>query len=566
MKRGVLGVVIVLASAQVVFTTGSPQTTADRVFTNPVFKWSVSCPEGWTVHAHDPAYVKMQAPEGSPSGLVGILSTELREDIRSLDTLADISIGAESRIAGFRMLSRRRTTLADGTPAVEIITVLGHGVVGKSRKLCTVSGKHAFCLNAETYEDSWSAVEHHFEQIFRSFTPRVGSAKARHPARLELKGLSVVPPAGRNWVRGDDGANPVHAEFHLRRGRVSTYFVRAGLRRVGDAPLHDAAAIVDYLKAFLAAYHRMENQRVTFAIETAAGAECASFDLQAEDASSPKLRGGVFEIDVRGLFCLHPTVPDVLVVVEYSRRTPRGRRHAADRSAGEEFIRSLKFTDIALTAREEYSIAMGYRSGEQANDARALYWFRRAAEQGYLPASTELCWHSEHGRGLPLEVAGAAQCYLRTAEQGEPKAQWRVALMYAFPDGTAADYAAAADWARKSAEQGHPSGQSLLAAFYRYGRGVPEDQNEAFKWLRLAAEGNYPADQYDLSRTYAEGTGTPRDLVQAYKWCSLAATQASERQQKYTAACAALAAQMTAAEVAEGLALARAWRKVCEAR
>jgi tetratricopeptide (TPR) repeat protein len=190
MKRGVLGVVIVLASAQIVFTTGRPQTTADRVFTNPVFKWSVSCPEGWTVHAHDPAYVKMQAPEGSPSGLVGIRSMELREDNRSLDTLADISIAAESRIAGFRMLSRRRTTLADGTPAVEIITVLGHGVVGKSRKLCTVAGKHAFCLNAETYEDGWSAVEHHFEQIFRSFTPGVGSA-------------SITPAAGRS---PDDGA------------------------------------------------------------------------------------------------------------------------------------------------------------------------------------------------------------------------------------------------------------------------------------------------------------------------------------------------------------------------
>jgi hypothetical protein len=392
------------------------------------------------------------------------------------------------------------------------------------------------------------------------------AAKARQPARLELEGLSVVPPAGRNWVRGDDGKNPVHVEFWLRGGGLSTYFVRAGLRDAGDAPLRDAADIVSYLEAFLAADHRMENQRVTFAIDTAAGPACASFDLQAEDSTSPKLRGGVFEVDVRGLFCLHPTVPDVLVVVEYSRRTPRGRKHAADRSAGDEFIRSLKFTDIALSAPEQYSIAMGYRSGGQANDALAVYWFRRAAEQGYLPAWTELCWHFEHGRGLPREVQGAAQCYRRTAEQGEAKAQWRVGLMYAGPHGTAADYAVAADWARKSAEQGHPWGQSLLAALYRYGRGVPEDQAEAFKWLRRAAEGNHPDDQYGLSTMYSEGTGVPRDLVQAYKWCSLAATQASERQQKYAAACEALAAQMTAAEVGEALALASAWRKVCDER
>jgi hypothetical protein len=176
MKRDVVGLAIVLACAHVVFTTGSPQTTADRVFTNPVFQWSVSCPDGWTVNDRDPAFVKIQAPDGSPFGLVGIFSMELPEEMRSLDRLADISIAAESRIAGFRVLSRRRTALADGTPAVEIVNVLGQGVVGKSRKLCTLAGKHAFCLNAETYEDGWSAVEPHFERIFGSFTLGVDSA------------------------------------------------------------------------------------------------------------------------------------------------------------------------------------------------------------------------------------------------------------------------------------------------------------------------------------------------------------------------------------------------------
>jgi hypothetical protein len=391
-------------------------------------------------------------------------------------------------------------------------------------------------------------------------------AEARQPARLELEGLSVVPPAGRNWVRGDDGTNPGHVEYGLRGGGLSSYFVRAYLSHVGDRPVRDADDVVAYLKAFLAAGDRMENQRVTFAIETAVGAACASYDLQAEDASSPKLPGGVFELDVRGLSCLHPTVPDVLVIVEYSRRTPRGRKHAADRSAGEEFIRSLKFADIALTAPEEYSIAMFYRRGGPAKDALAVYWFRRAAEQGYLPAWTELCWHFENGRGLPLEVAGATQCYLRVAAQGDPRAQLLVGLMYTRGHGVLTDHATAIEWFRKSAEQGEPRAQAMLASHYRFGVGVAEDPAEAFKWLRRAAEGNDPDDQYRLSTMYSEGTGVPRDLVQAYKWCSLAATQSSERQQKYAAACETLAGQMTAAEVAEGLTLAREWRQVCEAR
>jgi TPR repeat protein len=392
--------------------------------------------------------------------------------------------------------------------------------------------------------------------------------KARQPARLELEGLSVVPPAGRNWVRGDDGKNPGHVEFWLRGGGLSTYYVRAELRHVGDAPLRDAADIVAYLKEHLQEGPRQQNLRVTFAIEPAVGPACASFDLQAEDAGSPKLPGGVFELDARGLFCLHPTVPDVLVAVDYSRRTPRGRKHGAGRSAGDEFISSLKFTDIALTAPEEHSIAMRYRHGRgvRADDALAVYWFRRAAEQGYLPAWTELCWHFEHGRGLPREVEGAAQCYLRVAAQGDPRAQLLAGLMYTSGNGVSTDYRTASEWFRKAAEQGDPRAQAMLASHYRFGVGVAEDPAEAFKWLRRAAEGNHPYDQYGLSTMYSEGTGVPRDLVQAYKWCSLAATQPSERQQKYATACEALAAQMTAAEVAEALALASAWRKVCEER
>jgi TPR repeat protein len=394
---------------------------------------------------------------------------------------------------------------------------------------------------------------------------QVGSS--RDPARVEINGLSVVPPSGPGWVRGDDGTNPFFVQFALPGG-MSTYILSAELMYLGDVRLGDAADVMAYLKEQLQENPRQQNLRVTFAIETAVGPPCTSFDMQAEDAQSPKFPRGVFELDVRGLFCLHPTMPHALVAVQYSRRTPKGWTHVAERSEGEAFISSLKFADVALSGPEQYGIAMRYRDGRgvRADDALAVYWFRRAAEQGYLPAWTELCWHVEHGRGLPLEVQGATQCYRRMAERGEPKAQWRVGLMYAHPDGTAADYAVAADWARKSAEQGHPWGQSLLAALYWYGRGVSEDQAEAFKWLRLAVEGNYPADQYDLSRMYAEGTGVPRDLVQAYKWCSLAATQASERQQKYEAACEALAAQMTVTEVAEALALASAWRPVREAR
>jgi hypothetical protein len=161
-------VVVLLSSAP--YTWGQ-QTGEERLYTNPVHKWSVSYPADWILNSQDLRFIKIQQPAKLPFGLVGIQSSLLPAEFRSLDAFVDLVLRGESVRPGFQVLSRTRTILPDGTPAVEVINVLGVGTVGKSRKICAVVEGRGLCVNAETYLDSWSAMETYFDRMLRSFTP-----------------------------------------------------------------------------------------------------------------------------------------------------------------------------------------------------------------------------------------------------------------------------------------------------------------------------------------------------------------------------------------------------------
>ncbi|MFQ5775646.1 MAG: tetratricopeptide repeat protein [Kiloniellaceae bacterium] len=131
-----------------------------------------------------------------------------------------------------------------------------------------------------------------------------------------------------------------------------------------------------------------------------------------------------------------------------------------------------------------------------------------------------------------------------------------------FADGLAAfdagDYPAAfAEW-RALAEQGDLEAQVALAGLYLSGHGTRPDLAEAIRWYRRAAEGGDAVAQLNLGDLYGRGEGVPRDLVGAYFWLSLAAEQGRAwpdlRRQE-------IAAQMTAAQLAEAKARLEAWRQ-----
>ena len=104
------------------------------------------------------------------------------------------------------------------------------------------------------------------------------------------------------------------------------------------------------------------------------------------------------------------------------------------------------------------------------------------------------------GQSVPQNNAEAVRWYHKAAEQDIAEAKHNLGFMYYKGWGVLQDYATAADWYRKAAEQGDFRAQLCLGIMYAKGQGVPEDYVEAYKWLTLAVNaGNTNANKVRIS-------------------------------------------------------------------
>lgn len=121
------------------------------------------------------------------------------------------------------------------------------------------------------------------------------------------------------------------------------------------------------------------------------------------------------------------------------------------------------------------------------------------------------------GQGVPKDMVKGLFWYRRAADQGFAPGQLALGTMYYNGEGVKQDYTLAAKWFRLAAERGYDRAQSNLAAMYMNGTGVPQDYTLAIKWFRAAANQGYAPAQYTLSRMYSDGTGMSKpDVVVAY--------------------------------------------------
>jgi len=141
------------------------------------------------------------------------------------------------------------------------------------------------------------------------------------------------------------------------------------------------------------------------------------------------------------------------------------------------------------------------------------------------------------------------------ADQDDPDVQCLLAKMYFAGQGVSKDTDRAVKLFKLSAAQGNSDAQFFLGSWYL----LPHrDVAEGAKWLRLSAEQGNQDAQWLLGKAYLEGDkDLPRDPVQAELWLLLAADHNLDF---YRAALRAAEGQMTPAQVAQGRALAAAWK------
>jgi len=117
--------------------------------------------------------------------------------------------------------------------------------------------------------------------------------------------------------------------------------------------------------------------------------------------------------------------------------------------------------------------------------------------------------------------ARAVTWYRKAAEHGDPSAQFGLALRYAMGQGVPPDLEQAFRLFKAAADQGEPRAQYDLATMYEEGRGTPADAGLAQHYFQLVAERGMSQAQFRLGRLLAAKKASHADQVSAYKWLML---------------------------------------------
>jgi TPR repeat protein len=91
-----------------------------------------------------------------------------------------------------------------------------------------------------------------------------------------------------------------------------------------------------------------------------------------------------------------------------------------------------------------------------------------------------------NGNGVPENDAEAIKWYRKAADQGDADAQYNLGNWYANGRGVPENDVEAVKWYRKAADQGHAKAQSNLGVMYYGGDGVPENNIRAYVWWSMA--------------------------------------------------------------------------------
>lgn len=153
-------------------------------------------------------------------------------------------------------------------------------------------------------------------------------------------------------------------------------------------------------------------------------------------------------------------------------------------------------------------------------DTRDVDELRRDAGAGDLEAHVRLGDLYQRGDGVEQDDAEAVAWFHRAAEQGHGDAQFRLGFAYSNGAGVALDYAEAVAWFHRAAEQGHDAAQWILGSlFYFHGRGdLPRDDVQAAMWLYLALSQNDGHDRSPLDML--ETRMTPAQIAEAQRLAS----------------------------------------------
>jgi TPR repeat protein len=162
-------------------------------------------------------------------------------------------------------------------------------------------------------------------------------------------------------------------------------------------------------------------------------------------------------------------------------------------------------------------------TGVDKNSARAVCYYKQAADRGHAKAQFNLGVRYTNGDGVEKDLTQAVSYYKLAADQGFVDAQYNLGVHYA--GGIEKNLVLAFNFYKKAANQGHAKAQFNLGVCYANGDGVEKDLTQAVSYYKQAADQG-PADaQFNLGVCYANGDGVKKDSARAVHFYKQAADQ-----------------------------------------
>ena len=149
--------------------------------------------------------------------------------------------------------------------------------------------------------------------------------------------------------------------------------------------------------------------------------------------------------------------------------------------------------------------------GIMPDPSKSVFWYRRAAEQGYAEAEIFLSLSYAGGIGVQRDDVQVVRWMRRAAEHGSADGQMMLGRMFDKGyNGVVRDDVQAVKWYRAAAESGQVVAQRLLGECYASGRGVQQDDLQAVAWYKKASDQGDVEAQKHLRETRAQGRGVAR--------------------------------------------------------
>lgn len=154
--------------------------------------------------------------------------------------------------------------------------------------------------------------------------------------------------------------------------------------------------------------------------------------------------------------------------------------------------------------------------GTKQNIQKAIEWYEKSANQGYVSACCNLALIYVKGEGVEINFTKGVHYFRIGAKEGDPHCQYNLGIAYLTGKGIERDLKAAYSLFKKSSKGYVPSKYMLFKCLYQ-GLGTSKDEVKAIKYLKEAARKNHPKSCYILGNLFLSGKYVEKDEGKAFR-------------------------------------------------